>query len=335
MSVAETSTAGTQIKSTLDAGIDALAQHTGDITFTKYVRLVLPLDGFVFWIKADILSPSAIYNANPLNEFAFNQHSAIETPAATAVVSGSWHYAVEGVQREDETMDINRCVFTAKTPIDDFDVIGPNVLYIGEFPGVKKFAFSGRNWYAPEAGLYHYRGDAVYPALESQIIDSVIGFDSSSLVVSNSLPLWLTMDQYFPVYPSFLAPLDLEPPYATIHCIPESLTPLQMMPAFDALSSSYQLVSERVRVTTYGVRNNEVWDYINYVYNNSLATDAFGIMGDPALPRDLKRTQVEMNVIAMKKEMTFEISYYQQRINDIAQQYILSAIPTYMVQSVP
>ena len=30
--------------------------RSASVTFTKYVRKVLPLDGFVFWVKASIIS---------------------------------------------------------------------------------------------------------------------------------------------------------------------------------------------------------------------------------------------------------------------------------------
>ena len=55
-------------------------------------------------------------------------------------------------------------------------------------------------------------------------------------------------------------------------------------------------------------------------------TDAIGFMNMPVL-RDDKRTQNELAILAMKKTMDFEISYYQTRARTIAQQYVLSCVP--------
>jgi hypothetical protein len=41
--------------------------------------------------------------------------------------------------------------------------------------------------------------------------------------------------------------------------------------------------------------------------------------------------QSEMNVIAMKKSIVYEINYYQERVRDIARQLILHVIPNYYV----
>ena len=45
---------GTPIGADLQTGVEAISiQQT--VTFTKYVRLVLPLDGYVFWVAAPLL----------------------------------------------------------------------------------------------------------------------------------------------------------------------------------------------------------------------------------------------------------------------------------------
>jgi len=55
----------------LAEGVIAIGQDQ-EITFTKYVRLVLPVDGYVFWVKADLVGPSALLNAGRLNSVALN-----------------------------------------------------------------------------------------------------------------------------------------------------------------------------------------------------------------------------------------------------------------------
>jgi hypothetical protein len=48
-------TAKTELNATLTQGLDDLSRFQV-VTFTKYIRKVLPLDGFVFWVKASVLS---------------------------------------------------------------------------------------------------------------------------------------------------------------------------------------------------------------------------------------------------------------------------------------
>ena len=53
-----------QMAAGLALGLETLSQNQ-TITFTRYHRLVLPMDGFVFWVKADLLTPSALLNSSP------------------------------------------------------------------------------------------------------------------------------------------------------------------------------------------------------------------------------------------------------------------------------
>ena len=84
----------------------------------------------------------------------------------------------------------------------------------------------------------------------------------------------------------------------------------------------------------YGLGNNQAMDFQDYVFQYSLNTDVIGVMNMPVI-RDEKRTQSELSVIAMKKSIEIEVSYYQARVNTIARQFIKSAIPTYMVAPDP
>jgi hypothetical protein len=147
-------------------------------------------------------------------------------------------------------------------------------------------------------------------------------------VVSNSLPIWLSINRLFPVFPSFLVPDNVRPPYATAHVLPESQRALQGAVHFDRRSTGTQLVSEKVRVTLYGVRNDTALDYVKEVNLFTILKEAMGVMNMPVV-RDEKRTQSELTVIAMKKSVEFEINYYQRRVNDLARQLILKVIPSY------
>lgn len=291
----------------LGEGVNFLSQNTV-LTFTKYVRVVLPLDGFVFWIRSDLTS-------------------VVTTGPATLSVQGSLHYSTATDQREEETIAINRVTFTALAEVQDLNEIAGNTIYICNY-GEIRFAFSSQGKYYKTADLYHYTGNAVYPVMQPMLIDDITKLDEVSPVISNSLAIWLTLNQFFPLYPSFLVPENIVPPYATVDVKPETTVALQAIPWVDSTdSSSYQLMAEEVKITIYGVRNNSAIDFLNYVIAQTWS-DTIGLMNMPAL-RDEKRTQNELNILAIKKAITFKVSYYQTRINTVAKLYILSCIPTY------
>lgn len=341
--VAEAAAAKTQLAGDIAAGVNTLSLNQ-TITFTKYVKLVLPLDGFVFWVKADLLSPSALLNAGLLNRFAPNEPRTIVTPAPTVSVQGSLHYSTVKQQNEDETAGVNQVVFTALAPIQDFNQIGPDVIFIGTFQKIR-FAFSQRQPFYAQADTYHYVGTAILPAMESQIIDAVDGFNSRELVVSNSLPIWLSLNSYAPpypgfqianmglrLYPSFALPDNIAPPYGAVHIPPEATEALQSAPLLGPTYSHSQLVRDTVKITLYGVRNGEALTVVDTVNQFSLDTDAIGVMNMPTV-RDEKRTQAELAILAMKKTVTFEVSYYQTTARNMARQLITKAIVDYRPQA--
>jgi len=325
----EATGARNQYGSVLSAGLTTLSLNQV-ITFTRYVRVVLPLDGSAFWVRADLLSPSALLNATAFNTTPFSAAQKILTPAPTEQVQGSLHYSTIQNQDENEGFSINRVVFTSKTEVEALNAIAPNTLFIGEFDGLR-FAFSRRSMLYRQAEVYHYEGDAVYPALATQLIDSVDQLASRDVVVSNSLPVWLSLNALCPMYPSYLIPEDIDPPWCSVHIPPEQTGPLQAVPYLDPTQSHYQLTRDRVKLTTYGLRNYNIMDLLDYVMaqfeNDSFA---LGLMSLGSW-RDEKRTQTELNVLAQKKTIEFEVSYYQARVRDIAQQFLLSCIPTFYI----
>lgn len=343
MSVEEALAARTPLGSDLAAGVDAISINQ-EITFTKFVRLVLPLDGYVFWVKADMVGPSALYNKAKLNAAAYGQPPRVTVAAPTLVAKGSLHYSADTRQEESENYAANRVVFTSEQEIQDFVDVAPNELYIGEFEGLR-FAFSSMSPRYKQATLWHYVGFAVYADMDTQIIERPQdGFDVRNVIVSNSLPAWLALNSYFPpygfpnpgltFYPSFLTPQNLPPPYAAVHVVPDSTRGLAMAPRIGVGSSHSQLCAERVRVTLWGTRNFNALDFVDCVNQYSTDVNAFGITGTPVV-RDEKRTQSELGTIAMKKTVEFEISYVQSRVNDIAKKYILSSVPSFYVDGVP
>ncbi len=293
--------------------------------------MILPLDGFAFWVKADILNPSAILNTSALNLWSPNQAPTLAKPALTEAVKGSLHYTTANNQDEAEGFAVNRIIFTSETEVELLNTLNPQSMVIGEFDGLR-FAFSRRTMLYRQAGLFHYQGDAIYPAMETQIVDSFESLDLSDAVVSNSLPIWLTLNKFAPVYPSYLVPDNIQPPWISVHIEPGLTQAMQSAPLIDPTNGShYQLARDRVRLTFYGLRNSAALDFQDYLLDYSLNTDALGIMNMPVV-RDEKRTQAELNILAMKKSMEVDVSYYQSRVRDEALQYIRSAFITFYPQ---
>ena len=320
----------------LRAGYEAISQEQ-TIVFTKYVKLVLPLDGYVFWVRADGVSASALFNATAMNRFSLDQAPSV-TDAPFVSALGSLHYSTDTEQGEEETINVNRVVFTTAVPLDAFNQVGPAVLYIAEFDGIR-FAFSSRGKLYRAAGVYHYVGTAVYPDMATQVVDDPRVLDTRNVVVSDSLPIWLSMNSSsagifsnpVTLYPSFLAEPNLVPPFGSVHVVPGETRALQAAPLITIDGSHWQLVRDLVRVTLWGTRNFSALSFQDFVNQFSLDTDAIGIMNVPTI-RDEKREQSELVAIAQKKTIEFEVSYYQQTARNVARQLITSVVPTYLPQ---
>jgi len=337
--------ARTPLGADLKAGVDQIS-YDQTITFTQYKRVVLPLDGFVFWVRADLVSPSFLLNAarpNQINQpgpVTLNKPQVQTTAAPFRTVQGSLHYATDRRQEEAETYAVNQVVFTAETSIDFLNSIDPLTIYIAEFEGIR-FSFSSRGAFYRQAKLYHYVGNAVYADMATQLVDAVDGLDTRTLVVSNSLPAWLELNgfnppwpfypnyQPAPLYPSFLSPPNLMPPWGTVHIGEGDTRALEGVPRLGHTSSMYQLAADKVRVTLWGVRNTGAMDFLQRVLQYSYDTNIIGIMNTPIVI-DAKRTQSELTTLAQKKIIDFEVSYNQARIADVARQLIVTVIPTYL-----
>jgi hypothetical protein len=287
--------------------------------------LILPLDGYVFWVNSNLLSDSALYNASQYNAVEFANSDGV-IPPKVILVKGSLHFATELLQNDAEIAARNEVVFTTQEEIQNFNLINPNFIYIAEFEEIR-FAFSSHHNFYRQALLYHYHGKAIYSVMESQIIDNMKDFDSTDVIVSNSLPLWLSLNKYFPVFPAFLSQQNSVLPYATVYIDPKNTFALQSEPRLYLDSSHYQLTKDVVKIQMFGVRNAAALEFQDYVFEYSRNTDNFGLMNVPIM-QDEHVTQRELGIIAQKKTITFEISYYQENILTIAKQLILSAFIT-------
>jgi hypothetical protein len=328
-SLAESLHHGSPISGPLKSGLETLDLQQ-EITFTQYVKLILPLDGFVFWVRADLVSQVQVCKCCQYST-PYVPSDGTAPPGQIVCAKGSMHYASQIRQVEDETISVNTMVFTSEQPIVDFNAVGPCVMYLGEFEGTR-FAFNHRKLFYKQADLYHYEGDAVYPALASQIVDDLTYFDDTNVVVSNSLPIWLTLNQFFPMYPSFLVRENEIPPYASVHIPPDSTTALGARALWSPNGTHSQLVMERVRITMYGLRSYTALDFQDYVGQYSLDhPDLFGIM-NMAVVQDQKRVQSEITALAQKKVFELQVNYYQHRVRDIARQLITQCIPNFILQ---
>jgi len=330
-SIEETIGAKPQLASGLAQGVETISNYE-EITFTLYVKLVLPLDGYVFWVNASLLTDSALYNASQYNKLLYNNYPE-GVPARQVTVKGSFHHNSNVQMLEDRQTVFNHTIFTALEEIADFNLINPQFTYIANYQGMR-FAFNSRDNFYKQADLYHYRGDALYSVMTTQVIDTMTGFDTNSVIVSNSLPIWLALNQFFPMYPSYLVDQNIVPPYAAVDINPSLTTALQDFPLLDPDSNPFQLVKDTVKITMYGIRNHEALNFVQYILDYSRNTDNIGLMNMPVL-QDEKMTQSELGIMAQKKVITFEVSYYQTTVNNVARELIEHAFISLTASTVP
>jgi hypothetical protein len=283
------------------------------VTFYKYTKAILPLDGWIFWIRG----------------------------SESLTVLGSLHTAVDTQQLEDQTISINEIIFTSETVINKLNSINSQTMWIADL-GPIKFAFNSSKKYYRQADLWHYIGNAVYPDQRVNIIDDFNTLDLDNIVVSNSLPIWLYLNNYtptnpsygfgntIPLYPSFLVPENIIPPFGAIHIESGETYGLASAPYLDSNSSHYQLSSDRVKVTLFGVRNNQAQGFLDCVYQFSRDYDYIGLLNQIPIIRDEKDEQSEIMTLSQKKVIHFEVSYYQTTVRAIARQMLTNFINMYM-----
>jgi hypothetical protein len=343
-----------QMASALAAGTDQVSQFQ-QITFTKYRRLILPADGFVFWVKNSLLNPSAQLDTSTLNSFTPNAPQAPIDPSrytdaqrqeailSSFTVPGSLHYATSLDQGEEETFATNTVIFTSQAEVTRLNDVGPETLFLATYQGIR-FSFSNREAFYTQAGLWHYTGRAVFADMESQIIEEPRQLDASQLIVSNSLPIWLAMNgagdhvwdliprPLVPLYPSYLVDMNLPPPFISVHVEPGGTEAIAAAPTFADRLSQAQFTRDHVKLTLFGLNNGMAQDTLAWMIQYSLDNPGLlGISNSPIV-RDEKRPQVELQAIAQKKTIDFDVNYYQSRARDTARQLLLIARATYIAE---
>ncbi|HHL2710447.1 TPA: hypothetical protein ACQ39K_001966 [Yersinia enterocolitica] len=302
----------TQLSAVLQSAVETISSGQ-EITFRLYVKQVLPLDGFVYWVNAHIISPGELERLDITNPHVIS-------------IKGSLHRQVVTEQSETVSRTVNNIIFTPVEKIDDFNVENPEAIYLGEYAGTQ-FAFSRMDSRYSQAGIYHYRGNAVLPTMRTQIIDSPDEI-SDELILSNSTPIWLSLKKFATVYPSFLSPSNLKPPYIVAD-VRDSQS-LQTAPVVRD-GQRWQLTQDRVRITLYGMSNAEALNFRDYVVDTALEDEVFGVTNLPIVT-DGKSTQVEINVLAKLKFIDFDVNYYQITARDISMQLIKEVIFNYEVK---
>jgi hypothetical protein len=281
------------------------------VRFNSYTRMVLPADGYVFWFRA--------------GEF---------------YVNGSLHIDATRQQLEDETITINRIAFTTNREIAELNAVAPGNLVVGTYQNMR-FALDRRGFFYQEAKIWHYEGQVVYPAMASQLIDDPEQLDTANVIVSNSLPAWLSLATYNPIwlttgnpgltlYPSFLVPDNITPAYGAVHIPPDATRSLQLLPWLSNTSSHYQLSQDRVKITLYGCDNATAQSFVDLVIQYCTDSRVIGLVAPPTPVLDEKRTQPSLTVLAQKKTIQFEVSYNQEAMRNVARQLIESASTTWI-----
>jgi hypothetical protein len=278
---------------TLQAGLGVISQSQ-TVTFNSYKRVILPYDGYVFWIKDNTITP-------------------IE-------VAGSIHYSADQRQELDNTISFVNVLFTTNTQVANLEDVQPDHIWIGAFDDFQ-FTFSSHAYFYEQSDLWHYEGHAVYPAMRTQVLDSVLQLPAEP-IVSNSLPIWLQLGTgKIPVYPSFLVPENIVPPYMVCHIGPEDTSALQPIQIYDK-DGIYQLAKDSVRFISYGLTNKDVFLFVSSLYKFLEFHPVFGILQKGIIIKDDKHIQSELNVIAQKKEIIFDCSYVQQAVYDLVISYL-------------
>jgi hypothetical protein len=301
-----------------------IIDESAEVTFQLYTRVILPLDGYIFW-----------------------------SPTVQVKVSGSLHYSQQMVQNEDETLGLAAVTFSCTDQVAEFARVGTDQLAVATH-GQFRYAFSQQGGFYEPTSEWHYAGQSIYPALASQLLDDPTSIDPNQAIVSNSLPLWLALNNWstpfsdwysntggaasitpfpLPIFPSFLVTPNLVPPYVAVHIGDEDTRALQPVPWVDQNRSSWQLCADRVRVTLFGLQNDAAKDFQAMLLQYMEYSGNLGLMSAITV-RDAKRTQVELKAIAMKKTMDLEVSYNQARVASVARTLIESASASYQLNKV-
>lgn len=319
MGLREASEQQSAIAEAIEANLEVLDLNQ-EIELTPYSRVVLPLDGYVFWL-----------------------------PKGSKIkVKGALHFMDELVQNEDETIDDATVTFTTRERVVEFAEAPINTIYVGR-QGKFRYSFFRQQGFLQASRHWHYQGRVVTPVMTAQLIDDPSRLDPTQVVVSNSLPLWLALNDYVSpiyggfsnsvmLYPSHVIPPNLEPPYCAVHIPPESTRAEQGVPLISqvidivngepvTVRQHQQLAADRVRLTVFGLQNLAAQAFFDSILEVMQTAGQMGLKNMP-IPADGKRGQAGLQAIAMQKSIEFDISYNQYAAWQTALRTITSASVT-------
>lgn len=304
-----------QLAEVIDAALNELDLDQ-EVKFQAYSRVVLPIDGYIFW-----------------------------KPTVSLTVKGSLHFMQDIAQEETETVGNASITFTTRDRVVEFSEAPINTIYVG-CAGHFRFAFSSQQGYFSAAKFWHYQGHRIAPVMERQLLDDPTTIDPSRAIVSNSLPLWLAMNGYTSpfldgfsnqvmLYPSFVVPPNLTPPYCAVHIPPEATRAVQSVPMImqgTALVNGKpvntrqhtQLCEDTVHLTVYGLQNLEALNFFDMVLEVLRDGGQMGLTNTPVTV-DRKRTLPELQAIAMQKSWEFKVSYNMYAVSEMTMQLIKQA----------
>ena len=311
--------AKSSLAATLKTGVETLSQQQS-VTLTRYLKLTLPLDGYVFWVNANLLTEAAV--AASLGLMAMTSDSV----TMSLTVSGSFHHQSDNQQEATATHTRNHIIFTAESEVAVFNAVAPDTLWVGEVAGML-YAFSSMANRYRQAGLFHYRGDSVQPSMRSQMIVTMADVVDRPLIVSNSVPIFMAINTALPVFPAYLVAPNISPPYAVVDVRDTKV----LQAAAHHNDTRSQHVQDTVRITLYGLHNEAALDYVDSLVRLAVEGEQFGINNSPVVVDD-KQSQREVAALAMKKHIDVEVNYYQRSAKQMAQQLITDAFITYEVK---
>lgn len=261
---------------------------------------------------------------------------------------GSLHYATDREQSETSTLGLSDVIFSSESEITQFSAIAPDFMWIGrwDIPNAPplRVAFSHLGNLFREAEIFHYTGTAITALMLPNILTSPADIPAGP-IVSNSLPIWLAQDSYngnpVLVYPSFLVPENIIPPYIVAHIEPTMTEALAAAPLIGPWPGSIepnsgasplhdlaggQLYRDEVMLTLYGFSNDAAWQYLVALYEASYnGTAGFGFANSPAI-QDEKHLSRELAAIAQKKTIHISANYLSGTADAVARRLILSAM---------
>ncbi|MCO1460576.1 MULTISPECIES: hypothetical protein [Burkholderia] len=307
----------------LKAGVRTIS-HNQQLTFTLYQQYVLPLDGMVYWIRqAD----------------------------TTFTVQGSLHVTNEQQQRPSESYAQNTVIFTSLDVVSKFQDIAPSTMWVCEYDGML-FAFNRRTMRYWQTDLNHYAGTAVFPTMRTQFLDSNASIPTSK-ILSNSIPIWLSLtgplsavpgyDQPLAVFGEYLVAANQQPPYIAVEI--QETTSIEPQPRKYAFEDDTvnppvyrefmsQLKRDRVLLHLYGFDSDHAMAYLDYLMTFFLnqGNTVMGLMSGPNM-KDMPIIQSEYNIRGPKKTIELEVSYQTFKALDYAITLLRKAQPNFTVPS--